>query len=181
MYLKGGTLHQHQEKAVAGGINVWVFSVCSAIAFLNHHNHAASEQQAKRTSLSLSAWKSGCCGPFLPVHCLSLPRRTVCSQSYSYKSLCWVCLSPRHPCNSVCGAVTCFDTPFPFPLGCSCWFPCRSLLLAQCRALPCRQPADTSVAPAVTSGSVTPTRRPRGVALGEVLCSLLLTCMEEQL
>lgn len=65
----------------------------------------------------------------------------------------------------------------PLSLGMLPLGPCTSLL-AQCRTSPCRQTAATSD---VTSSSVVPTGRPRAVVCGEVLCSLLSTCVEEQL
>lgn len=144
MYLKGSTLHQHQEKAAAGRIHVCLFSVCSAIAFLNHHNHAASEKQAEEPLCLSLAGRVAAVGLSCPtVACYSLEGLSV--PGATPVSPCVGC--PRSLCTPVilCAEQLLALTLLPCPLGILPLGPCRSLLLAQCRACP----ADRQLPPAM--------------------------------
>lgn len=101
-----------QEKAVHRQDSCCLFSVCSAVAFLSHHSHATSEQQAEKPpclSLSGRVAAADLSHVSVPSHSLE---GLVCSQSYSYPFL----GCTHHLCTPViflCREVACFDTPFP--------------------------------------------------------------------
>lgn len=167
-------MHQHQEKAGAGRIHVCLFLVCSAVVFLNHHNRAASEQQAEKPPCLPLAGRAVAVGlSCLIVACHSLeglyvPRATRMSPCIGCAHL--LC-TPVILCAEQLLALT---PPSLSPRDVPAGFHVRSLFPAECSTSPCRQPAATGN---VTSGSVMLTRRPCGVAHGEVVCSLLSACM----
>lgn len=121
--------------------------MCSAVAFLSHHSHATSEQQAEKPpclSLSGRVAAADLSHVSVPSHSLE---GLVCSQSYSYPFL----GCSHHLCTPViflCREVACFDTPFPSNILSSF---CAGLCSQLSARHHCRQLAATSD---VTSGSV---------------------------
>ena len=80
-------MHQHQEKAAAGRIHVCLFSVHSAIAFLNCHNCAASEQQAEKPPCLSLTGRAAAAG----LSCLTIA-------CHSLEGLCVPRATPVSPC-----------------------------------------------------------------------------------